>query len=101
MQKNRAKKLANNYEMYLNEKLNSHLQLQGFVFSLKSKLSDRHVTTSLPKNNKLLFENWKLDPTFKQDRYEFYSVDRITVFYGHTFSHDSEKSFDETSYKWV
>lgn len=96
-----AKKLTKKYEAYLNEKLDSHLQLQGFVFSLKSKLSDRYVTKLLPKSNKLLFENQKLDPTFKQDRYKFYSVNSVTVFYGHTFSFDSEKSFNETSYGWV
>lgn len=87
--------------MDLNEKLDSHLQLQRFVFSLKSKLSDRYMTKSLPKSNKLLFENWKLDPTFKQDRRTFYSVDDTTIFYSHTFSFNSEKSFNETSYKWV
>ena len=59
------------------------------------------MTTLLPKSNKLLFENWKLDPTFKQDRCEFYSVDGKTLFYGHTFSFDNEKSSDETSYEWV
>ena len=30
-----AKKLAKNYETYLNEKLDSYLQLQGFFFLLK------------------------------------------------------------------
>ena len=96
-----TKKVAQTYETYWNEKLHSHLQLQGFIFSLKNKLSNKNVTKPLSKSNKLLFKNWSRDPTFEQDRCKFYSIHNVTVFFGHIFSFNSKKPVDETSYKWV